>query len=225
MKRALDAVWYQKWNVHRRLRPEVFAARIHFQKNNAPRANYPFDLAELAKLGDKTSLNSLLYRVYFHNNGQNGGNKKGANGTYLLPMAYAEGSPLHPSYGQGHATVAGACVTILKAFFADVPFAQLGGAQDVDANGALQNYAGADAPRITVHGELHKLVSNIGLGRDFAGVHYRSDYVESVLLGEAVALALLEDQFATFNEEFRIEFPRFNGEIYCLEKTRCGRVV
>ena len=27
--RALHAVWYQKWLVHRRLRPEVFAARCH----------------------------------------------------------------------------------------------------------------------------------------------------------------------------------------------------
>jgi hypothetical protein len=35
----------------------------------------------------------------------------------LLPMAFQEGSPMHPSYGAGHATVAGACVTILKAFF------------------------------------------------------------------------------------------------------------
>ncbi len=33
-----------------------------------------------------------------------------------LPMAFQEGSPMHPSYGAGHATVAGACVTILKAY-------------------------------------------------------------------------------------------------------------
>lgn len=38
-------------------------------------------------------------------------------GTYFLPMAFPEGSPTHPSYGSGHATVAGACTTILKAFF------------------------------------------------------------------------------------------------------------
>ncbi|MEM7163573.1 MAG: hypothetical protein AAF487_14165, partial [Bacteroidota bacterium] len=36
---------------------------------------------------------------------------------YFLPMAFPEGSPMHPAYGAGHATVAGACVTILKAFF------------------------------------------------------------------------------------------------------------
>jgi hypothetical protein len=38
-------------------------------------------------------------------------------GTHLLPMAFPEGSPTHPAYGPGHGTVAGACVTVLKAFF------------------------------------------------------------------------------------------------------------
>jgi hypothetical protein len=32
-------------------------------------------------------------------------------------MAFQDGSPMHPSYGAGHATVAGTCFTILKAFF------------------------------------------------------------------------------------------------------------
>jgi hypothetical protein len=39
------------------------------------------------------------------------------NGSYLMPMAFPEGCSQHPSYGAGHATVAGACTTILKAFF------------------------------------------------------------------------------------------------------------
>ena len=41
-------------------------------------------------------------------------NRGDKHGTYLLPLAFPEGSPIHPSYGAGHATVAGACVTILK---------------------------------------------------------------------------------------------------------------
>ena len=32
-------------------------------------------------------------------------------------MAFSAGSPSHPAYGAGHATVAGACVTVLKAWF------------------------------------------------------------------------------------------------------------
>ncbi|MEC7963995.1 MAG: hypothetical protein VX083_18480 [Pseudomonadota bacterium] len=35
----------------------------------------------------------------------------------LLPQVYPEGSPMHPGHGSAHATVAGACVTVLKAFF------------------------------------------------------------------------------------------------------------
>ena len=38
-------------------------------------------------------------------------------GSLMLPAAFPEGSPTHPSYTAGHATVAGACVTILKAMF------------------------------------------------------------------------------------------------------------
>ena len=41
------------------------------------------------------------------------------HGTYFMPHAFPEGCPQHPSYGQGHATVAGACATIVKAWFND----------------------------------------------------------------------------------------------------------
>ncbi len=33
---------------------------------------------------------------------------------YFLPMAFTAGSLTHPAYGAGHATVAGACVTVLR---------------------------------------------------------------------------------------------------------------
>jgi membrane-associated phospholipid phosphatase len=39
------------------------------------------------------------------------------NRTCLLPVAYAEGCPTHPSYPAAHAATAGACATVLKAFF------------------------------------------------------------------------------------------------------------
>jgi hypothetical protein len=40
--------------------------------------------------------------------------------TYVLPLVYPEGSPTHPSYPAGHAVIAGACSTIIKAFFDDL---------------------------------------------------------------------------------------------------------
>ena len=49
---------------------------------------------------------------------------------------------------------------------------------------SLLPYKGADADRLTVGGELNKLDSNIAIGRNFAGVHWRSDYSESLRLGE-----------------------------------------
>jgi hypothetical protein len=39
------------------------------------------------------------------------------HGTRLLPVAFPEGCPTHPSYPAAHACNAGACATILKAFF------------------------------------------------------------------------------------------------------------
>ena len=37
-----------------------------------------------------------------------------------LALQYAEGSPTHPSWPSGHAVVAGACVTVIKAMMATV---------------------------------------------------------------------------------------------------------
>src|SRR5207253_6737252 len=80
-----------------------------------------------------------------------------AAGNALLPMAFPEGSPTHPAYGAGHATVAGACVTILKAWFKEsTKLVDLGVTplQPSDDGLSLINYTGADAGDLTVGGEL-----------------------------------------------------------------------
>jgi hypothetical protein len=46
---------------------------------------------------------------------------------------------------------------------------------------------------------------------DAAGVHWRTDFVEGVLLGEQVAIDILEEQKASFNEEFTWTVTRFDG--------------
>jgi hypothetical protein len=53
---------------------------------------------------------------------------------------------------------------------------------------------------------LDKLASNIAFGRDVAGVHWRSDAVEGLRLGEAVALSLLQDTPGCLNESLEA-FP------------------
>jgi hypothetical protein len=64
----------------------------------------------------------------------------------------------------------------------------------------------------TVGSELDKLVGNVGTGRNIAGVHWRSDYVDSLALGEAVAIRVMRDQRDTFVESFDgFTFTRFDG--------------
>ncbi len=190
--RALKAVWYQKWFVHRTLRPEAFGGLVHFTKTGA--ANYPLH---------SDILNSEAVDRVFHR-----------NGTYFLPHAFPEGCPQHPSYGQGHGTVAGACATMVKAFFDDTfPLANLTDIIQASGDGlSLVPYAGSDAGQITIGGEMNKIAANIAVGRNHAAVHWRSDYADSLPLGEAVAISVLRDQRATYNEDFPgFTFTKFNG--------------
>ena len=94
--------------------------------------------------------------------------------------------------------MAGACATILKAAFdGSVQFNSLPEGTIVAANGnghSLEPYTGSDANQITVNGEINKLASNIGQARNFAGIHWRSDYEWGLKLGEAAAISVLSDQ-------------------------------
>jgi hypothetical protein len=92
---GLAAAWYQKWQVHRRRRPEELAGRVENLKRG--RASYPLH-AELLGCAALPELERL-------------------HSTCLLPAAYPEGCPTHPSYPAAHAVIAGACATVLKAFF------------------------------------------------------------------------------------------------------------
>lgn len=187
--RALKAVWYQKWYVHRRLRPEEFGGRVHFTKTGV--RSYPLHPDVLNA--------DAVARVF------------SLNGTYLLPQAYPESCPTHPSYGAGHATVAGACVTILKAFF-DESSVVPGPVVPSDDGLSLVPFTGPHSGKLTVGGELNKLAANIATGRNFAGIHYRTDYSESVKLGEAIAISILRDQRGTYNESFSgFTFTKFDG--------------
>jgi hypothetical protein len=206
--RALKAVWYQKWFVHRRLRPEEFAGRIHMQKRaNNPR-NYGLD--------PNKQLDTVLAKILASNKMANGGED-----SWLLPMAFPEGCPLHPAYGAGHATVAGACVTVLKALFhEEITFYDLGAcvyipSDDGQNDPKVLKFGDADyeqaAKQLTVGGELNKLASNISLGRNFAGVHWRSDHAESLKLGEKVALHFLRETVQTYNERVSFGVTKFDG--------------
>jgi hypothetical protein len=188
--RALKAQWFQKWFVHRRLRPEAFGGRIH---------------AHLTGIRDYSMIDSeVLDSVAL----------KQVNekfGTYLLPQAFPEGSPLHPAYGSGHAAVAGACVTVLKAWFDESWVLPEPVVPNPDGTEELVPYTGPDAGQLTVGGELDKVAANIATGRNMAGVHWRTDYTESVRLGEQVAIGVLRDQIRVGHEAASFGLTRFDG--------------
>ena len=54
-----------------------------------------------------------------------------------------------------------------------------------------------------------------------AGVHWRSDYIESIKLGERVALEVLAEQSITYNERSAFSVQLFDGSVV---KLRDGRV-
>ncbi len=199
-KLALKAAWYQKWCVHRRLRPEQFGGRIDRHKNG--KRSYPFDASAFALLEAGVLPRVLAHNATFPPN---------PTDSYLLPMSFPEGCPAHPSYVQGHATVAGACVTVLKALFRDVSFADLNATVvEPTADGMALKVSAADPSTIRVHNELNKLASNVALARDFAGVHWRSDYIYGLKLGEAVAIWFLCDLRGEYAEHFRLQFKTFD---------------
>ncbi|MEO1657990.1 MAG: vanadium-dependent haloperoxidase [Pseudomonadota bacterium] len=193
---SLTGAWYQKWLVHRRARPEVYGGRLHFQLTG----DRDYDLPD--EIADSVAVRRTLRRF----------------DTAFLPMAFPEGSPTHPSYPAGHATIAGACCTVLKAFFEESALVQ--DPVETDASGqVLYPYAG----ELTIGGEINKLANNVSLGRDWAGVHYRSDGVDGLLVGEQQAIGMLRDYSLTYNERFDgFKLTTYEGEAITI---RNGRVI
>jgi len=200
--RALKAVRYQKFNVHRRLRPEAVGGWMYQRRNGSAAV--------------KKRLSALQgMETAFDGNSGIGAQLDEFNetaGNWLLPMAFPEGSPTHPSYGAGHGTVAGACVTILKAWFdSGWTLKHAGSAIAYEPTRDGSGLQPANSPPLTVEGELNKLAANIAIGRNWAGVHYYSDYIESFRLGEKIALGVLEEQKLTYGENFSLTVPLFDG--------------
>jgi membrane-associated phospholipid phosphatase len=172
---GLEAAWFHKWLVHRRLRAEVFAGRLEHQRGG--RKDYGIDPEILTS----EAADRMMSRF----------------GSLLLPQSYPEGSPAHPSYPAGHSTVGGACATVLKAFVNEA-FTIPGPVQATADGLDLTPWTGAD---LSLGHEIDKLAGNISIGRCIAGVHYRSDG-RGMALGQAMAIGMLQDYSRTYNEDF-----------------------
>jgi hypothetical protein len=232
--RALKAVRRQKFQIHRRARPERLAALITLVANKQGDALDSQSQVAILRIlnqlgigdGPEQPVADLMKWVSDYNRIQNSGAVKAKRAyqceqfsgselpaisekrNYLLPMAFAEGSPMHPSYGAGHATVAGACVTVLKAFFSMTD----------RATGLPRSMASVSggSKHLTIEGELNKLASNISIGRNFAGVHFYSDYYDSLRMGERIAIGILQEQLLNYSEPVSMRWHSFDGDALAL---------
>ncbi len=227
--RALKTVWFQKWQTHLRLRPEAYGGLLQVQEvGNAAGDKRAYGLpAWLAGTEAVTRTQK-------------------SSGSCLLPMAYTPGSPTHPAYGAGHATVAGACVTVLKAYFAmddattgaPLPFSSLKeGSLPYGAKPPIKAYITGlhqqaspqtwdriqmgqhEASHLTIEGELNKLAQNVAMGRSMGGVHWRTDNTRSLVLGEALAARILSDISKDAVEQPTFTFRTFARAAGGLPKT------
>lgn len=192
---ALKSVWYQKWWVHLRHRPESGGA-----------------IVSLIKTGQGGTIQGQLSNIVLNSKAVQDSHAANGN-SYFLSQAFPEGSPTHPAYPTGHGAVAGACITVLKFFFDGKHILQ--NPLVPSNNGATTGpYAGPGAGSLTVNGELHKLASNISFGHGtLAGIHWRSDTDTSIQLGEAVALSYLRNRAHTYNEQFNVSLTKLDGTI------------
>ncbi|MEM1423030.1 MAG: hypothetical protein AAGH64_03405, partial [Planctomycetota bacterium] len=243
--RCLKAVRRQKFNYHRRARPEALGGRftlIELGKRFAAQLGCAEDAFRFAH--DQIP-GAIRKAIIAHNAEQNAKHERdiddmlpeGLEGevfedaNLLLPMAFPEGSPMHPAYGAGHATVAGGCVTMLKAFFEMFEDCDSGAERELvfpdedkkppkdrvhayvpNSDGTALKVDKKTKKPLTIQGELDKLAANISIGRNMAGVHYYSDYYDSVRMGERIAVGLLLEQAPTYGDIVEMTFTSFDGD-------------
>ncbi|MCB1808244.1 MAG: hypothetical protein KDJ99_24775, partial [Candidatus Competibacteraceae bacterium] len=123
-------------------------------------------------------------------------------------------------------TVAGACITVLKSFFqmfeCKNDWANPLTLHDIGINTiwvaskngkALQpDPFNRPARCLTLQGELNKLAANLSIGRNMAGVHYYTDYYDSIRMGERIAVGILQEQMLTYPESVSVSFNSFDQD-------------
>ena len=187
ISRAVRAAYWQKFFVHRTLRPEAFGDLVHQRVEEG--ADHPLHAALLGS--------AALERA------------RARYGALRIAHAYPEGAPGHSAYPAGSAAIAGVSATLLKAYF-DERHVIPGAVQPAPGRpGQVVPWTGTP---LTVGGELDKLAATYTFGRVLAGIHWRSDAAAGLALGEAVAISILRDERLTIREPFEgFRLTRFDG--------------
>lgn len=181
---ALRMTWYQKWVVHRALRPEEAGKLFQTETN---KHFHPKLYENIGFIETQINPTNELKK--------------------MITSVYPEGCPNHPSYPAGHAAIAGACITILKAFYDDVEMTEC---VVPNADGSqLVPYDG----KLMLHQELDKLATNIAYGRCWAGIHYSVDAEEGIKFGEKIAIRVLTEIKDGLKCQIEFKFKTKNGAI------------
>ena len=190
---SLRVAWFSKFNKFLQIRPEVMGARIEAILTDILQGEVTDRIRQHLEPGQDT-LDAVR--------------AKNGNSTYFLMGMYPEGSPTHPSLPAGHAVLAGAAITILKAFLkthqpdgAPLPWPETP-IHSVDGLHTSE-YLESDKSNMTITGELNKLGSNIAMGRNFGAVHYRADGDKGIQLGEDFAIKYLQCKLKEYSSTYR----------------------
>ena len=124
----------------------------------------------------------------------------------MLPMTLRDDLPLHPSDAQAQGTVAGACVTILKAVYAG-PFSGPSGHSRAGTGGPTNNMM---PRRPGLSADLDKLASNVVLGRLVTGGYFHFENLNALRKGERIAIALLSELVETREAQGDLGFFSFD---------------
>ena len=159
---ALQAAWYYKW----------LSPRDHVSRRQRP---IEYALAHGKKLNVLFDCPDELNPAY--NVCPDGRPPKGKPCGNNL-----SGTPRHPAYPSGHSTYSGAASTILAYFF---------GEQTTPAALPYDERLGSH-PNTKLKLELDHMADNIGMGRLWAGIHWRSDHEAGMKLGRVVARFVIQ---------------------------------
>ncbi len=185
---VIRAAYWQKFFVHRTLRPEAYGGLAHHRLVNNV-TDYP--------LPDEFLRSEALDRT------------RAKQGTHLLSQIYPDGSPNFSAYPGGASSVSSMTATLLKAFFDESRVIENAVQPDPRDPTRLVPYIG---PALTLGGELNKLATNYGYARNWGGIHWRSDAAASMAIGEEVAIGMLREVRMTLREQFGgFSFTGFDG--------------
>jgi len=185
---TIRAAYWQKFFVHRTLRPEAYGGLVHHRLANNV-SDYP--------IPDEMLRSEALGRT------------RARQGTHLLSQIYPDGSPNFSAYPGGASSVGSVAATLFKAFLDETRVIENPVQPDPRDPTRLVPYT--DGP-LTLGGELNKLAANFGYARNWGGIHWRSDASASMAIGEEVAISMLREVRMTLRESFDgFTFTRFDG--------------